>query len=231
MVTGPSLTSSTSMCSRKEPRFTDAPSVSRAAAKSSTLRAASSAGAAAAQDGRRPFRASPYKVNCGTTSTSPPTSASERFIFPSGSSKILRRKTLPPIHSAWAGPSPWPTATNTSKPGPISAAVLPPTRTEARDTRCTTSRMAGLIHPLSAEQLGKPNRMREDDRRQRQEGHTGKRSHRVASPADLLVEHQHGEGRHPPQVGHARGEHDQHERPAAAQAEQPMASPEIERPG
>src|SRR4029077_20624645 len=80
-VTGPSLTSSTSMCSRKAPRRTLAPRDSSAFANASTRSSAISGGAAPSHDGRRPLRTSPYSVNCGTTRISPPTSASERFIL------------------------------------------------------------------------------------------------------------------------------------------------------
>lgn len=78
------------MCSRKEPVRTLAPREARAAANCSTFPPATSGGAALIHEGRRPRLVSPYRVNCGTTTTSPRMSSSDRFIFPSSSSKMRR---------------------------------------------------------------------------------------------------------------------------------------------
>ena len=51
-----------------------------------------------------------------------------------------------------------------------------------------------------------------------------------AAGARLLVDHQRGQARHPPQVRDAGGEHQQHQRPAAAEAEQAVLAAEREAP-
>src|SRR5665213_2627175 len=48
--------------------------------------------------GRLPFRSSAYSVNWLTTSTRPPISLSDKFIFPSESSKIRICVTFSAIH-------------------------------------------------------------------------------------------------------------------------------------
>lgn len=58
-VTGPSLTSSTSMCSRNAPVWTRAPSDVSASAKASTRSSATSGAAALIHEGRRPRLVSP----------------------------------------------------------------------------------------------------------------------------------------------------------------------------
>ncbi len=84
-MTGPSFTSSTSMCAPNDaPPDADTRGAPARAANASTRSAATSGAAAAVHDGRRPLRTSPYSVNCDTTRTSPPTSASARFILPVG---------------------------------------------------------------------------------------------------------------------------------------------------
>jgi hypothetical protein len=66
-VTGPSLTSSTSMCARKRPVATWQPRWRSAATSASTSGAASSGGAARSNEGRRPRASEPARVNCETT--------------------------------------------------------------------------------------------------------------------------------------------------------------------
>ncbi len=58
MVTGPSLTSSTSMCAPKRPVLTSSPRACSAATTSATIGSATGPGAAADHDGRRPLRVS-----------------------------------------------------------------------------------------------------------------------------------------------------------------------------
>ncbi len=61
--------------------------------------------AANVNDGRLPFRTSPYSVNWEMTSRAPSTSASEAFILPSASSKTRKPAILLANQSAWARPS------------------------------------------------------------------------------------------------------------------------------
>src|SRR5262249_36467321 len=89
-------------------------------------------------------------VNWDTTSTSPPTSSTERFMRPSSSSKMRRRDSLPASRSASAAVSPSRTPTRTSIPGPIDPTVRSPTRTSARATRCTNPRIVTILLPQSA---------------------------------------------------------------------------------
>ena len=70
--------------------------------------------------------------------------------------------------------------------------------------------------------------MDQDDGRERQEQGARYRSEPVAISAHLLVDHESREGGHPPQLGHAGGEHEQHECPAAPQAEHPVPEPQTE---
>src|SRR5690242_7430473 len=90
--------------------------------------------------GRVPLRASPYKVNCDTASTPPPTSSTERFIFPCSSSKMRRSQTSSAIHRASSSPSCVPTPSRTQRPCATEPVTFPSTVTDASDTRCTTAR-------------------------------------------------------------------------------------------
>src|SRR6266478_5011824 len=88
MVTGPSFTSSTSIISWKWPVSQRTPdSRTRLTNVSYSVRAISGR-AASSNDGLFPLRTSPYSVNCDTTKTAPPTSATDLFILPASSSKI-----------------------------------------------------------------------------------------------------------------------------------------------
>ena len=62
--------------------------------KYSYKRSASDGEPACVKLGRLPFLQSAYSVNCDTTSTSPPTSSIERFIFPSSSEKNLAKSSM-----------------------------------------------------------------------------------------------------------------------------------------
>src|SRR4051794_24458659 len=135
-VTGPSLTSSTSMCSPNAPPC--APSRARNCSYSGS---ASSGRAAPTNDGRLPLRASPSSVNWLTTRTS--RSPSGSFMRPSASSKIRSAPTLSASRSQVASSSPCATPSKTSRPGPIDPTVSEPARTAARLTRWTTARTAG----------------------------------------------------------------------------------------
>jgi hypothetical protein len=66
-VTGPSLTSSTSMWARNLPVSTRQPRRRSASTSASTSGAATSGGAARSKDGRRPRASEPASVNCDTT--------------------------------------------------------------------------------------------------------------------------------------------------------------------
>src|SRR5215471_10693261 len=91
--------------------------------------------------GRRCPRASPYNVNCETTSALPFTSSNERFIFPCSSSKIRRLATFSATAAATCELSSFPTPSRIISPGPISPVTCPSTVTFARLTRCTTTRI------------------------------------------------------------------------------------------
>src|SRR5215204_3290216 len=84
------------------------------------------------------------------TSTTPPTSRTERFIFPSRSSKILSASSLEAIRSAEASPSPRRTPSSTSNPRPIRATSSPPTVTDASLTRCTSARTPAYSARMAA---------------------------------------------------------------------------------
>ena len=121
-VTGPSLTSSTSMSARNRPVTTDTPSARACAATDSTSGSACSGGAASLQLGRRPLRQSPSSVNCETTPSASPAS-SERAVHHAlarprrragaRASRRARRASL--------AVSPRATPTSASRPAPISA--------------------------------------------------------------------------------------------------------------
>src|SRR5205807_4124131 len=141
MVTGPSFTNSTCICSWNRPVSQRRPAARILATKCSYSSRASSGRAAASNDGRFPRRTSPDSVNCETASTAPPLSATERFILPSSSSKIRSPAIFSARYSASAAVSAWATPSKTSSPGPISPTSSPCTVTRARVTRCMTARM------------------------------------------------------------------------------------------
>src|SRR6266513_2534132 len=105
-----------------------------------------SGAAASTKLGRRPFVASPYSVNCETTSTAPPTSASARFILPSASPNTRRPSSLSAIHASVPSTSVGANPARTRNPTPIFPVTRPLTRTSARETRCSTTLMP---HPVA----------------------------------------------------------------------------------
>src|SRR3954454_9682131 len=74
IVIGPSLTDATRMSAPKTPRSTRAPRAVSSAQTASYQGSDTGPGAAACQVGRRPLRASPYRVNWLTTRTGAETS-------------------------------------------------------------------------------------------------------------------------------------------------------------
>src|SRR5690606_8487756 len=74
IVNGPSLTSSTRIIAPNRPVATVAPRLRSAVQNASTRGSATCPGAAADQDGRRPFTVSAYNVNWLTTSNGASTS-------------------------------------------------------------------------------------------------------------------------------------------------------------
>src|SRR5213078_1094897 len=106
-----------------------------------------SGAAASTKLGRRPFVASPYSVNCETTSTAPPTSASARFILPAASPNTRRPSSLSAIHASVSSTSVGANPARTRNPTPIDPVTRPFTRTAARDTRCNTTLTA--LHPAT----------------------------------------------------------------------------------
>lgn len=147
-VTGPSLATSTSMSAPNSPVWTAMPRARTAAMKRSMRGMATGGGAASVNDGRRPLRASPSRVNCETISIVPPsTSDSARFIFPASSSKPRRPTSFPASHSASAGVSPSPTPSRTISPGPTSRrSPVSLSVTLARNARWITARMGASVH-------------------------------------------------------------------------------------
>src|SRR5438552_10196283 len=84
-VTGPSLTTSICIDAWNTPVATVRPACLSAPTTASYSGLATGGGAAASKEGRRPFRQSPRIVNCETTSTSPPTSWTDRLRCREGS--------------------------------------------------------------------------------------------------------------------------------------------------
>ncbi len=140
-VTGPSLTSSTSIRAPKRPPATANPRLRRSAATASTSGSATSGGAAESNDGRRPRASEAARVNCETIRNSAPAAAAARFILPASSSKMRRPASLSAARAACSGPSPRATPTSTRAPRPMAPTVSPPTRTAARETRCKIRRI------------------------------------------------------------------------------------------
>src|SRR6185436_15448693 len=87
-VTGPSFTRLTCMWAPKRPVATRGSHSSAFSTKRLNKRSADSAPAALEKLGRAPLLVSAASVNCGTASSWPFTSLSERFIFPSLSGKM-----------------------------------------------------------------------------------------------------------------------------------------------
>ena len=98
--------------------------------------AAASAGTAARlNEGREPFFIVPKSVNWLTTSAFPPTSRTERFIFPAPSSKMRARASREASQATSRSESPVSAPSSTSIPAPISPTTFPSISTEARLTR------------------------------------------------------------------------------------------------
>src|SRR6266540_1783604 len=141
MVTGPSPADSMVISAPKRPvAVLTPPAPSRSASA-----AACSGRAAATNEGLRPLRVSPYKVNWLTTRAPPPDSTTERFILPSASSNTRSVATLSASQAAWADPSSWVTPTSTSRPAPISPTTSVFTSTRAHATLETTARTGWLL--------------------------------------------------------------------------------------
>src|SRR6266571_3341945 len=155
-VTGPLFTSSTSIIAPNSPVSTRVPLAAPRSLSSATNRSysgiATSGGAASTKLGRRPFCTSPYSVNCETTSTAPPTSASARFIFPSASPNTRRPSTLSAIQARLSSVSAEANPASTTNPAPICPVPRPATRTTARETRWSTT-LTGPPHPVARSTL------------------------------------------------------------------------------
>lgn len=143
-VTGPSLTSSTSIRAPNRPVATASPCARMAATSDSTNGSASCDAAAPSKDGRRPRASEPARVNWETTRKAPPTAAASRFMRPDSSSKIRSPASLAAAAATCSGPSPRSTPTRSSMPRPISPTAEPSTRTAAELTRCKTRRMLSV---------------------------------------------------------------------------------------
>ena len=133
-VTGPSLTSSTSISAPKRPVSTVRPAARSPSATrrySASARAGASAGS---KLGRLPLARVAQSVNWLITKHAPPTSAAVtsmgvRF------GKIRSAAILRAVASASASPSPFSTPTSKTNPRSIFPTTSPPTRTSARVTR------------------------------------------------------------------------------------------------
>src|SRR2546425_9506134 len=143
-VTGPSFTSSTSIIAPNSPvsTFVPPPRSRNRATNRSYSGTASAGGAASTKLGRRPLWGSPYRVNCDTTSSAPPTSSSARFIFPAVSPNTRSVRIFSAIHSSVGSVSVGANPASTTNPTPIPPTTLPSMRTSARETRCKTTRTA-----------------------------------------------------------------------------------------
>ena len=133
IVTGPSLTSATSMRAPKTPLSTPRPR-SRSAPAEALVQALRLLRRRAGETRPVALAVSASSVNWLTTRTAPPVSRTERSKRPSSFAKIRSRATFPASRSASASPSPSATPTSTSRPAPISPATRPSTRTTARET-------------------------------------------------------------------------------------------------
>src|SRR6266511_601440 len=145
MVTGPSPADSMVISAPKRPVAVLTPPAPSRSATAATSGAACSGRAAATNEGLRPLRVSPYKVNWLTTRAPPPDSTTERFILPSASSNTRSVATLSASQAAWADPSSWVTPTSTSRPAPISPTTSVFTSTRAHATLETTARTGWLL--------------------------------------------------------------------------------------
>src|SRR6266702_512297 len=145
MVTGPSPADSMVISAPKRPVAVLTPPAPSRSATAATSGAACSGRAAATNEGLRPLRVSPYKVNWLTTKAPPPDSTTERFILPSASSNTRSVATLSASQAAWADPSSWVTPTSTSRPAPISPTTSVFTSTRAHATLETTARTGWLL--------------------------------------------------------------------------------------
>src|SRR5215207_1369609 len=140
IVTGPSLTRATCIIAPKTPVSTCAPRSRSAVTTASTSGSATGPGAAADQVGRRPLRASPYRVNWLITSSGAPMSAADR------SSRRMRSScSLRAMVTAVSAESLWVTPSSTSRPGPISPMTVPSTVTLADSTLVATARTAATL--------------------------------------------------------------------------------------
>src|SRR5438309_3944517 len=133
-VTGPSASRRTTIAAPNRPWRTSTSAPRSAPQNPSKSRFPRSGGAAAVKSGRRPWRASPYSVNCGTARTAPPTSASARCILPP-SSKMRSAAIFAARRSPSSGRSFAPTPRRTTTPDLISATRSLPTSTVAERTR------------------------------------------------------------------------------------------------
>src|SRR2546430_7211896 len=139
-VTGPSFTSSTSIMAPNSPVSTRVPVPAPRSRSSATNRSysgiATSGGAASMKLGRRPLPASPYSVNCDTTSTPPCTSASARFILPAGSLNKRNPRILSAIQGRRSSVSAGADPASTRNPPPVDPGTRAPPPTAAPGTRC-----------------------------------------------------------------------------------------------
>src|SRR5580698_4849070 len=121
------------------PVCTSTPCFRNAEQNSSYSATACSGRAAAIKLGRRCPRASPYKVNCDTTSAAPFTSSSDLFIFPCSSSKMRKFAHFSAIEPATAAVSASPTPSRIISPDALDPVTRDSTVTCARLTRCSTA--------------------------------------------------------------------------------------------
>ena len=91
------------------------------------------------KEGRWPFLQLAYKVNWETRSSSPPTSESDRLVFPLSSSKIRILSALSSILSAMSVVSVSLTPTRIRSPLLILPMIASSTVTFASSTRCITN--------------------------------------------------------------------------------------------
>jgi len=119
IVKGPSFTSSTAISAPKEPCSTTGTKALHRSIKYSYNSSASFGLPVPVNPGRLPCDVSAYKVNCDTIRSSPPTSLSDRFVFPFSSAKIRSAVILVTIRSTISLVSACPTPTRTRNPLPI----------------------------------------------------------------------------------------------------------------
>ena len=127
MVTGPSLIRETCISAPNSPLSTLPSSKDASSFLNSSYRGMARSGLAARmKEGLFPFRVEACSVNWLTTNALPPTSLTERFIFPSASEKMRMAAALLASQRTSSSVSSSSMPAKISRPGPTAPAQTPP---------------------------------------------------------------------------------------------------------